>query len=206
MNQYVTGGTIKHCREKRGLTQSQLADILNVSNKTISKWETGNGYPDITLLEPLAQVLGISMIELLSGNEIINSNRHHNILRSKIYVCPICGNVVYSVGDTLVSCCGIVLPALEAETPDAHHAIQFDLVEDDYYITIDHPMTKDHHISFIGCLTDDGFQFIKLYPEGDCAARFRTGRVRQIFYYCNHHSLYSVKVNRQLPIGEKIDA
>ena len=55
MDQYVTGMTIKSLREKNKMTQLMLADKLGVSDKTISKWETGKGYPDITLLEPIAE-------------------------------------------------------------------------------------------------------------------------------------------------------
>ena len=54
MNQYVTGTMIRRLREERKMTQQQLADLINVSDKTISKWETGRGYPDISLIEPLA--------------------------------------------------------------------------------------------------------------------------------------------------------
>ena len=52
MNQYVTRTIIKELRERNKMTQLQLADKLGVTDKTISKWETGKGYPDITLLEP----------------------------------------------------------------------------------------------------------------------------------------------------------
>lgn len=68
MNQYVTGAVIKELREKHHLTQAELADKLNVSGKTISKWETAKGYPDITLLEPIAKVFGVSITELISGD------------------------------------------------------------------------------------------------------------------------------------------
>lgn len=61
MNQYVTGAVIKELREKSRLTQSELAAKLNVSDKAISKWETAKGYPDISLLEPIANVFGISI-------------------------------------------------------------------------------------------------------------------------------------------------
>lgn len=63
MNQYVTGAIIKELREKNQLTQNELAEKLNVSDKTISKWETAKGYPDISLLEPIAEVFKISVTE-----------------------------------------------------------------------------------------------------------------------------------------------
>ena len=70
MNQYVTGAVIKELREKNNVTQLQLADKLGVSDKTISKWETGKGYPDITLLDPIANALSVSVAELISGNTV----------------------------------------------------------------------------------------------------------------------------------------
>ena len=68
MQSYVTGEVIRGLREKRRLTQRDLAQRLNVSDKTVSKWETGRGLPDITLLEPLAGALSVSVTELLSGD------------------------------------------------------------------------------------------------------------------------------------------
>ena len=118
MNTYVTGNTIKQLRESRRLTQAELADRIGVSSKTISKWETARGLPDISLLQPLAQALGISVIELMNGEHIINKNVSANMLRCRFYVCPICGNVIHTTGDAVVSCCGVTLPGLEAEEAD----------------------------------------------------------------------------------------
>lgn len=194
MNQYVTGATIKRLREGKGLTQSDLAQKLNVSSKTISKWETGKGYPDITLISPLAETLGVSVIELLSGNDITNRNRSFNMLRAKIYVCPVCGNVIFGSGEALVSCCGITLPVLEAEETDENHSISIETVEDEYFITVNHEMTKEHYISFVAALSDDGIQLVKLYPEGNAEARFKIRRIKYLYYYCNRHGLYKTKI------------
>ena len=71
MNQYVTGTTIKELREKNKITQVQLAEKLGVSDKTVSKWETGKGYPDITLLEPIADALRVSVAELITGIQYV---------------------------------------------------------------------------------------------------------------------------------------
>ena len=142
MNHYITGAAIRALREQQHLTQAQLAGILSVSDKTISKWETGRGYPDITLLEPLAQALQVSVAELLTGEQIINTNRSANMLKAQLYVCPICGNVFQSMGPAMVSCCGITLPPLEAETPDADHEAQCEHIEDEYYVSLSHPMSK----------------------------------------------------------------
>lgn len=192
MNQYVTGNIIKEYREARKMTQAELARKLMVSDKAVSKWETGRSYPDITLVEPLAQALGLSTIELLSGESITNTNRSYNMKRSRIYVCPICGNVVIAAGDTVVSCCGITLPPLDAEEPgiNCRFPLSVEEIEDEYYVTIDHPMTKDHFISFMAVKSGDRIELVKLYPEGAPEARFKRRLVKDIYYYCNKHGLY----------------
>ena len=196
MNQYITGAMIKRLREARGLTQLQLAERVNVSDKAVSRWETGRGYPDITLVEPLAAALGVSVIELFSGEDVINTNRAFHMLRAKLYVCPICGNVIQSTGEAVVSCCGITLPALEAEPVDGEHAVSIERVEDEYYISVDHPMTKTHFISFIAASQMDGCALKKLYPEGSADARFKIRGTKYIYFYCNRHGLYRAELPR----------
>ena len=197
MDQYVTGNTIKTLREKNKMTQLQLADKLGVSDKTVSKWETGKGYPDITLLEPIAEVFRVSVTELISGNTIQNANVSANMMRSKFYVCPVCGNVIHSMGEAVIQCHGIVLSALEAEPADEHHKISVEVVEDEYYVTVDHPMTKDHYISFLAAASSDSMQTVKLYPEWNAEARFKMSCVRKVFFYCNRDGLYSADIVRR---------
>lgn len=193
MNTYVTGSTVKQLREARGLTQAELAEKIGVSSKTVSKWETAKGLPDISLLQPLAQALGISVIELMNGEHITNKNTSANLLRSKFYVCPICGNAIHSTGNTLVSCCGITLPPLEAEPADDDHGITVESVEDEHFITICHPMTKQHFISFIAFVTSDRIQMVKLYPEGNAETRLQLRGMGYLYYYCNQHGLFKMK-------------
>ena len=193
MNAYVTGATIKQLRETRNLTQTELAQRIGVSSKTISKWETAKGLPDISLLQPLAQALNISVIELMNGEHIINKNISANMLRSKFYVCPVCGNVIHSTGSTLVSCCGITLPPLEAEEADDDHGISIEPVEDEHYITIRHPMEKQHFISFVAFVTSDRIQTVKLYPEGCSGVRLQLRGMGMLYWYCNRHGLFKKK-------------
>lgn len=190
MDKYVTGAVIKKLRENKKMTQEELADILFVSSKAVSKWETGQGFPDISLIEPLAGALGISVLELLSGEDIQNRNRSSNMLKSRFYVCPVCGNVIRSTGEAVVSCCGITLPPLEAEDTEPEHDIRVEIIEDEYYVTIDHPMQKDHYISFLAAVSDSRVQFVKLYPEGNAEARFKIDGVRMFYAYCNRHGLF----------------
>ena len=191
MNQYITGSTIKKLREQRNMTQLQLAEILRVSDKTISKWETAKGYPDITLLEPIADAFGISLPELISGHQIKNANVSANMMRSKFYICPVCGNVIHSMGETVILCHGIQLLPAEVEHTDEHHMIFIERVEDEYFVRIDHEMTKIHYVSFIAAVSSDRCQMVKLYPEGEAEARFKISGVRKIYFYCNRDGLFS---------------
>ena len=192
MNTYVTSATIKQLREQRNLTQSELADLIGVSSKTISKWETAKGLPDVSLLQPLAQALNISLIELMNGEHITNKNISANMLRCKFHVCPVCGNIIQSTGNSVISCCGITLPPLEAEEADLDHAVHIQQVEDEHFITIDHPMTKEHYISFVAFVTSDRVQFVKLYPEGNAQTRLQLRGFGMLYWYCNHHGLFKM--------------
>ena len=196
MDNYITGTLIKKLRESRKMTQEELADKVCVSSKAVSKWETGRGFPDIGLIESLAKALDISVIELLSGIDIRNRNRSADMKKCKFYVCPVCGNAIQATGEAVITCCGITLPPLEAEIPDPDHAINLEVVEDEYYVTVDHPMTKTHYISFLAAVSDQNVQFTKLYPEGDAATRFKINRVERIYAYCNHHGLFMLNLKR----------
>ena len=192
MNQYVTGAVIKGLREKNKMTQLQLAEKLGVSDKTISKWETAKGYPDITLLEPIAEAFRISVAELISGNTIHNANVSANMLRSKFYVCPVCGNVIHSMGEAAIHCHGIQLMPLAAEPTDERHMVFIERVEDEYYVRIAHSMTKEHYISYVAAASSDNMQIVKLYPEGNAETRVKLRGVKRIYIYCNRDGLFSI--------------
>ena len=194
MNTYVTGNTVRQLREARGMTQAELGESIGVSSKTVSKWETGKGLPDISLLQPLAQALGISVIELMNGEQITNRNTSANMLRGKFYVCPICGNILHSTGSALVSCCGVTLPPLEPEEAEGDHGIHIQRVEDEHFVTVAHPMTKTHFISFLAFATTDRLQLVKLYPEGNAETRLQLRGRGWLYAYCNRHGLFRVNV------------
>ena len=194
MNMYITGQTIKKLREEKNMTQSDLAEIIGVSGKAVSKWETSKGLPDITLIEPLSRALGVSVMELMSGESVTNRNISSNILFSKFYVCPVCGNVIHTTGAAVISCCGITLPPLEAEEADEEHTIVIEPVEDEKYIYVNHPMTKSHYISFIAYVTCDTVRFVKLYPEGNAETRMQFRGRGYVYIYCNKHGLMRKKV------------
>ena len=194
MDQYVTGAVIKALREKAKLTQAQLAEKLDVSDKAVSKWETGRGYPDVTLLEPLAAVFRVSVAELLSGKAVTNTNISANMRRSHFYICPVCGNILHSMGQAAVSCHGIALPPLEAEEPDASHTMTVEAVEDEYFVSVRHEMSRTHYISFLAAVSDDRLQLIRLYPEGNAEARSQRRGVQTIYACCNRDGLFKLTV------------
>lgn len=194
MESYVTGAAVKALREARGLTQRQLAEKLSVSDKAVSKWETGRGLPDITLLEPLAAALGVSLAELLSGRQVTNLNRSGNLLRSAFYVCPICGNVLFAAGAGVFSCCGLQLPPLEPEEEDGEHTLLVQRLDGEHYVSLDHPMTRDHYLSFLAYVTTDGLQLRRLYPEQAAEAYFPIRGTGWLYGYCNRHGLFRRKL------------
>ncbi|MBQ4093566.1 MAG: helix-turn-helix domain-containing protein [Oscillospiraceae bacterium] len=196
MQSYVTAQTIRTLREQKGITQKQLADAIAVSDKTVSKWETGKGLPDISLLAPLAEALSVSVSELLAGQVLRNKNASGNLLRGSFYVCPVCGNVIYALGQGDYSCCGIRLPALAAETAaeDDGHIITLEDSDGDLFVTLSHPMEKDHYISFVALVQQGRMQLVKFWPQQNAEARFALQRTGTLFVCCNRHGLFAKKI------------
>lgn len=191
---YVTGKTIKELREKRNLTQKELAEKINVSDKTVSKWETGKGLPDIGIVEELAKALGVSIGELLTGEYRQNENPSGNMKKMQFYVCPVCGNVIAAVGSGNFSCCGITLPKQEAEESDERHFIKVEAIENEYHVILEHPMEKTHYVSFVAYVTFDNVEVAKLYPEQNVSVRFRRKGHGNIYVYCNRHGMFQTKI------------
>lgn len=198
MDQYVTGATIRELREKHGFTQAELAERLYVSDKTVSKWENSKGHPDISLIGPIAEVFGISIEELMSGRTVSNINVSANMLHSKLSICPVCGNIIHSMGEAFISCHGVTLQPTKPEPSDENHKIFIEGIEDEYFVQIEHAMTKSHYISFIAALSPDSIRITKFYPEGAPEARFQTSGVRQLIYYCNRDGLFYIDVSKHI--------
>lgn len=194
MQHYISGNHIRTLRERKGYTQKQLAEELAVSDKTISKWETEKGLPDITILESLAKALNVSLVELMAGEYVVNRNVSSKVLKGKFYICPVCGNVIHAMGEGVYSCCGIVLPVQEAEEPDEEHEIKISKFEGLAIISLNHEMSKTHHISFIAYATLDCMGMKKLYPEQSPEADFLIRGHGYIYVYCNRHGLYQYKI------------
>lgn len=198
MGRYVTAEIIKSLREGKCLTQRELASAVGVTDKAVSKWESGRGLPDISLIDALAQALGVSVAELLTGDVRENANRAGNMMRSKFYVCPICGNVVHAMGEGSFSCCGVQLMPQEAEDADEDdaHRVRVERIENDWYLTLDHPMTKQHYLSFAAYVTSDTVSLKKLYPEQSPEVRFPMRGSGLLYVFCNQHGLFRLKTPR----------
>lgn len=141
-------------------------------------------------------MFGVSITELLSGNAVSNTNISANMLRSKFYVCPVCGNLIHSMGEAVIQCHGITLMPCQAEEQDEKHMISVEKSEDEYFVRISHEMTKQHYISFAAALSSDKIQMVKLYPEGNAEARFKINGVRKIVFYCNKDGLYFTDIRK----------
>lgn len=199
MGSYVTGSAIKRLREEHGMTQRALAEVLHVSDKTVSKWETGRGLPDIALIEALAAALQVSIAELLNGEYAVNANRSGNMLKAGFNVCPVCGNIVFSTGEGSFTCHGISLPRLEEESPDEEHSLSVEVMDDEYHVSMEHPMEKGHFISFFAYVTSGAVQIAKLYPEQSAETRFRISGSGRVLALCNRHGLYAVRTPAHRP-------
>ena len=142
MSTYLSSETLRGLRTESGLTQAALAERIGVTDKAVSKWETGRGLPDITLIDPLAAALGCSVAELLTGEVRRNANRSANMARCKFYVCPICGNAIVATGEGLFSCCGSTMLPQEAETPEpgSAHEPHIERIENDWRISVGHQL------------------------------------------------------------------
>lgn len=193
MNPEKVGSLILQLRKEKNLTQKQLSELLSVSDKTVSKWERGLGCPDISLLNDISKIFNVNIEKILLGDLQENDINGGNMKRIKFYVCPNCGNVINSTGEGDFSCCGRKLEALVPKTIDENHSINIEEVENDYYIEINHEMTKEHFISFVAYVTYDRVLLIKLYPEQSPTVRFPRlcGKFERgkFYMYCNQHGL-----------------
>ena len=190
----TTSEIIKELRQRQNLTQKELADIIGVSDTIIADLEEGKGLPDTELIEKLSKALNISIIELINGKYITNTNTAGNMLKSKFSVCPICQNIIHSLGESVNCCCGITLQVLEPIPENEKHTMNCEMVENEYYVSMTHGMTKEHYMSFIAYVTDNRCEIVKLYPEQKAEARFLNRGKGKLCAYCNLHGLFGKKI------------
>ena len=189
-----TGKLIAQLRAEKGLTQKAVAEAIGITPKTVSKWETGRGFPDVSLIPQLSGIFQVDIQKLIDGELPKPKQEAGNVKRTKFYVCQQCGNILTSVGDAEILCCGRKLSPLSAQSPDDAHKLSVQLIEDDFYITFPHPMTKEHFISFISYVRFDRVLTLKLYPEQGGEARLPRMRGGRLYYYCSNHGLFELKI------------
>lgn len=194
MNYEKVGSVIYQLRKEAAMTQQELADKLFISNKAISKWERGQGCPDVSLLGSLSEVFGVNIEKILAGDLSPNSADGGNMKRAKFYVCPMCGNILTATGDAEISCCGRKLEPLVSKTADAEHQLHVEVIEDDYYITFEHKMSKDHFLNFFAYLDYDRVTLIRLYPEQGGEVRFPKRGRGKLLFGCSKDGLFSWKL------------
>ena len=194
MEQLQTGALIRALRKERGMTQRELAELLHVTDRAVSKWERNLGCPDVGLLPQLAQIFGVSMVHLLRGDLAPNIPEVGNMRRLKFYVCPECGNVLTATGGGELHCCGRRLEPLAPKPMDEPHAVKVEPVEEDWYVTFSHPMEKDHYFRFAAFVGTERVLLVRLYPEQGGEFRIPQMRCGKLYLCCSRHGLYEIKV------------
>ncbi|MGN0526727.1 MAG: helix-turn-helix domain-containing protein [Acutalibacteraceae bacterium] len=190
MDNEKIGNLIFKLRKEQNLTQLQLAEKMNISDKTVSKWERGLGCPDVSLLTDLSDIFGVDLEKLLSGEIKENNVLSGNMKNLKFYVCPVCNNLITAVAETDISCCGKKLKPIEPVKADDKHTVYVEIIENEYFISSNHEMTKEHYIPFVSLLTTDTITVRKTYPEWNLQMRIPKFSHGKLIWYCNKHGLF----------------
>ena len=190
MDYEKTGALILYLRKEKGLTQKQLADMLNISDRAVSKWERGLGMPDISLMPEISEIFGVNIEKLFEGEIKPNDIIGGNMKKAKYYVCPHCGNFMVSMNDVSVSCCGRVLNEAVLKKAEDNEKLKVEKIENEYFISSDHPMSKDDYISFLAAATGDSKHIIKNYPEWDFQCRLSGFRHGKLIWYSVKDGLF----------------
>ncbi|OUQ80659.1 helix-turn-helix domain-containing protein [Flavonifractor sp. An100] len=190
MDQNKMGSLIRTLRTEQGMTQLALARALDVTDRAVSKWERGLGCPDVSLLPQLAQLLGIPMEQLLAGELDEQSPDGGTMRNLSFYLCPQCGNLLTATAPASLSCCGRRLKPLPVQKPDEDHRLNFEPIEDEWYLTAPHPMEKGHYLSFAALVTGEQLTLLKRWPEWDFQVRLPRRGHGMLYWYCTQHGLF----------------
>ena len=190
MDQVKTGGLIRALRTQKGLTQKALAEAIGVGDKAVSKWERGLGCPDVSLLPEISRVLGVGLETLLSGSLDANDQERGNMKKLRFYVCPSCGNLITAAAEMGAACCSRTLLPLEPQKAEGADKLSVEKLDDSWFISSPHPMSKEHFISFAALLTGDSVMIRRLYPEWDLQIRIPCFGHGILLWYCTQHGLF----------------
>lgn len=192
MDNQRTGALLGALRRERAMTQRETARHLGVSAQAVSKWERGMGCPDVALLGALAELYGVDVERILSGDLRPEDQETGNMKRTQFYVCPGCGNLLTAAGNAAVSCCGRRLEPLRPQEPDEAHRPRLEEVEDEWYLTFPHPMEREHFLRFVACVGAERVLLVRLYPEQDAALRIPRAPWLRVLACCSRHGLFDI--------------
>ena len=194
MDNVKIGRLIRRLRTERRMTQMQLAERLNVSDKAVSKWERGLGCPELSLLPALSETFSVDLEKLLSGELNENEMPGGNMKKLQFFVCPTCGNLITATADAGISCCGKKLKAMQPQKAGGGERLAVETVENDYFITSGHPMDRDHYITFVALLTGESVMLRKLYPEWGLEVRIPVFAHGRLLWHCSRHGLFHMDI------------
>ena len=192
MDYLKTGQLIRKLRKEQGLNQTELAEKLHITGKTVSKWECGRGFPDVSMFPALSAALQVDFAALFSGELSEKVQDSGNLKRLQFYICPQCGNLITTTSSASVVCCGKVLAAEKVQTADDE--LNVELVEREYIVQSNHEMSREHYISFIALRSGDQLYLRKLYPEWDIQLQIPYIPGALMLWYCTKHGLFQQSV------------
>ena len=195
MDNTKVGNLIRKLRKEHSMTQLQLAEKLHISDRTVSKWERGLGSPDVSLIAALSQIFAVDLQNLLIGELQQNKATGGNMRKMTFYVCPDCGNLITALADTSVTCCGRKLKALDPIKASEDEKLSVQTIEQDYFISSNHEMSRAHYITFLAFVTSDTMILKKLYPEWDLQVRIPVISRGRLLWYCSQHGLFYQEVS-----------
>lgn len=190
MDNIKIGNLIYKLRKENNMTQLELAQKMNISDKTVSKWERGLGCPELSLLADLSEIFCVDLEKFLSGELCANATNNGDIRNMKFYICPKCGNLITSMSDISLSCCGKKIKSTVPKEAEKEQKLSIELSENAYYVTSPHEMTKEHYITFVALLTNDSIMIVKQYPEWELHAYIPAIAHGKLTWHCNKHGLF----------------
>ncbi len=190
MQNTSVGNIIKQVRKEKNMTQRQLADKLKISDKTVSKWERGLGCPEVSLLNDLAEILGLDLASLLAGSVSSEDFVGGNMKNTKFHICPICHNITLCTGKAEISCCGRRVPEEVLQKADEENKLFIETIDGEWHVTSNHEMKKENYISFVATLTGDNLTVYKQYPEWDLSVRVPKKRFGKLVWFSTTKGLY----------------
>lgn len=189
-----TGLLIYKLRKENNMTQADVANELNISDKTISKWERGLGCPDVSLLTELSKLFNVDLNKLLIGDLRPNPYSNGNMKTVDFYSCGNCNNIMFGLNEAEIYCCGRRLEPLNVQSLNGEHNIEVSEIDGAYFLESNHPMTKEHYFSFIAYVVDGGVTILKLYPEQNFEVRIPKQYKMDLYVYCIRDGLFKVKI------------